>query len=167
MVSVAIARATRPAVMNLIELVKVIKSRLSERSTIKPIGIAKSSHGNITNALSIEIRIGSFVSEIAKSGAATAPLTIKGPSRTNGEVCLKDLEVRTDPSPNRVNGYQATLDGKNLKDINCIPVAAGESLISRTQNLTTALSQDLFRLCLKAMDNKTLQVKFLFHSRPK
>jgi hypothetical protein len=63
-----------------------------------------------------------------KSGAATAPITIKGPSRTNGEVCFKDLEVRTDPNPNRVNGYQATLDGKNLKDINCIPVAAGESL---------------------------------------
>jgi hypothetical protein len=43
-------------------------------------------------------------------------------------VCFKDLEVRTDPSPNRVNGYQTTLDGKNLKDINCIPVAAGERL---------------------------------------
>lgn len=63
-----------------------------------------------------------------KRGAATAPVTIKGPSRTNGEVCFKDLEVRTDPNPNRVNGYQATLNGKNLKDIACIPVAAGESL---------------------------------------
>ena len=63
-----------------------------------------------------------------KSGAATAPIIIKGPSRTNGEVCFKDLEVRTDPNPNRVNDYQATLDGKNLKDINCIPVSAGESL---------------------------------------
>ena len=72
MVSVEIASATSPAVMNLIEFVKVIKSRLFERSTIKPIGIANKSHGNITNALSIEIRIGSFVSEIAKSGAATA-----------------------------------------------------------------------------------------------
>jgi hypothetical protein len=63
-----------------------------------------------------------------KSGAATAPIKIKGPSRTNGEVCFKDLEVRTDPNPNRVNGYQATLDGKNLKDIECIPVSAGEIL---------------------------------------
>jgi len=63
-----------------------------------------------------------------KSGAATAPIIIKGPSRTNGEVCFKDLEVRTDPNPNRVNDYQATLDGKNLKDINCIPVSEGESL---------------------------------------
>ena len=63
-----------------------------------------------------------------KSGAATAPITIKGPSRTNGEVCFKDLEVRTDPNPNRVNSYKATLDGKDLKDIDCIPVAAGESL---------------------------------------
>ena len=72
MVSVEIDSATSPAVMNLIELVKAIKSRLSERSTIKPIGIANRSHGNITNALSIEIKIGSLVSEIAKSGAATA-----------------------------------------------------------------------------------------------
>lgn len=63
-----------------------------------------------------------------KSGAATAPITIKGPSRTNGEVCFKDLEVRTDPNPNRVNGYKATLNGKDLKDIDCIPVAAGKSL---------------------------------------
>jgi hypothetical protein len=63
-----------------------------------------------------------------KSGAATAPITIKGPSRTNGEVCFKDLEVRTDPNPKRVNGYKATLDGKDLKDIDCIQVAAGESL---------------------------------------
>lgn len=63
-----------------------------------------------------------------KRGAATVPLTIKGPSRTNGEVCFKDLEVRTDPNPNRVNGYEATLDGKNLKDIDCIPVASGASL---------------------------------------
>ena len=63
-----------------------------------------------------------------KSGAATAPITIKGPSRTNGEVCFKDLEVRTDPNPKRVNGYRATLDGKDLKDIDCIQVAAGESL---------------------------------------
>jgi hypothetical protein len=43
-------------------------------------------------------------------------------------VCFKDLEVRTDPNPNRVNSYKATLDGKDLKDIDCIPVAAGESL---------------------------------------
>jgi hypothetical protein len=72
MVSVEIASATKPAIMNLIEFVKVIKSRLLDRSTIRPIGIANKSHGNITNALSIEISIGSLVSEIAKRGAATA-----------------------------------------------------------------------------------------------
>ena len=63
-----------------------------------------------------------------KSGAATVPLVIKGPSRTNGEVCFNDLEVRTDPNLRRVNGYQATLDGTNLKNIDCIPVTVGESL---------------------------------------
>ena len=72
MVSVEIASATRPAVIKRIELVKVINRRLFERSTMRPIGIAKSSQGNITNALSSEISTGSFVSEIASSGAATA-----------------------------------------------------------------------------------------------
>jgi hypothetical protein len=61
-------------------------------------------------------------------GTAKAPITIKGPSRTNGEVCLKNLEVRTDPNPNRVNGYKASLDGRTLNDDSCFPVAAGESL---------------------------------------
>jgi hypothetical protein len=75
------------------------------------------------------INVSDFTTPLdGKSGAATAPLTIKGPSRTNGEVCFKDLEVRTDPNPNRVNGYQTTLDGKNLKNIDCISVATGESL---------------------------------------
>lgn len=63
-----------------------------------------------------------------KRGAATAPVTIKGPSRTSGEVCFSDLEIRTDPNPNRVNGYEASLNGDNLKDIDCIKVAAGQSL---------------------------------------
>lgn len=63
-----------------------------------------------------------------KSGEATALITLKGPSRSNGEICFSDLEVRTDPNPNRVNGYQASIDGKNLKDIGCIQIAAGESL---------------------------------------
>lgn len=63
-----------------------------------------------------------------KRGKAVAPLTIKGPSRTDGEICFNGLEIRTDPNPNRVNGYEATLNGKNLKDIGCISVSAGESI---------------------------------------
>jgi len=70
--SVAIARERSPAIRKRRELVKVTNSLLSTRSTIRPIGIAKRSHGNITSALIIEIRIGSFVSVIARSGAATA-----------------------------------------------------------------------------------------------
>lgn len=63
-----------------------------------------------------------------RSGEATALITLKGPSRSNGEICFSDLEVRTDPNPNRVNGYQASIGGKDLKDIGCIQIAAGESL---------------------------------------
>lgn len=65
-----------------------------------------------------------------KHGKATAPVTIVGPSRTNGEVCFSDLEIRTDPNPNRVNGYNAKIDGKNLKEIGCISVSAGEKIAS-------------------------------------
>ena len=63
-----------------------------------------------------------------KRGTATVPVTINGPSRTAGEVCFSDLEVRTDPNPNRVNGYEASLSGDNLKDIGCISVGPGENL---------------------------------------
>lgn len=63
-----------------------------------------------------------------KRGEATATITLKGPSRSNGEICFSDLEVRTDPNPNRVNGYQASIDGKDLTGIGCLPIAAGESL---------------------------------------
>ena len=72
MKSVDMARAKSPAITNRNELVSVNRSRLLARSTIRPIGIAKSSHGSITSALSIEMRTGLLVSEIAKRGAATA-----------------------------------------------------------------------------------------------
>jgi hypothetical protein len=75
------------------------------------------------------IKVSDFVTPLdGKSGEATALITLKGPSRSNGEICFSDLEVRTDPNPNRVNGYQASIGGKDLKDIGCIQVAAGESL---------------------------------------
>ena len=66
--------ANKPAIMKRSELVRVTNKRLSTRSTIKPIGIAKSNHGSITIALSIEIRTGSLVSDIASNGAAVAKI---------------------------------------------------------------------------------------------
>ena len=72
MKSVDMARAKSPAITNRSEFVRVSKSRLLDRSTMRPIGIAKRSHGSITSALSIEIRTGFFVSEIASRGTATA-----------------------------------------------------------------------------------------------
>ena len=52
---------------------------------------------------------------LGKNGKALATLTLVGPSRTSGEVCFNDLKVRTDPDPERVNGYETRLDGKDLK----------------------------------------------------
>ena len=92
--SVDIASAKSPAITKRRELVNVIKSLLSTRSTIRPIGIANRSHGNITNAASMEIKTGFLVNEIAKSGAATA----KSPSAK----LLITLAVkrRLNPGPN-------------------------------------------------------------------
>ena len=70
--SVDIDNANKPAIMKRSELVRVTNKRLFTRSTIKPIGIAKSNHGSMTIALSKEIRTGSLVREIARRGAAVA-----------------------------------------------------------------------------------------------
>jgi hypothetical protein len=75
------------------------------------------------------IKVSDFTSPLdGKRGAATVPITLKGPSRSNGEICFSDLEIRTDPNPNRVNGYQASINGIDLKDVGCISIAAGEVL---------------------------------------
>jgi hypothetical protein len=64
---------------------------------------------------------------LGKNGKALATLTLVGPSRTSGEVCFNDLKVRTDPDPERVNGYQTRLDGKDLKTQQCFSLSANES----------------------------------------
>lgn len=76
-----------------------------------------------------------------KSGQAAAPISLKGPSRTDGEICFSDLKIRTDPNPNRVNAYQAFIDGKNLKEIGCIAVGAGQTL-DRTLTITNSDAAD-------------------------
>jgi len=63
---------------------------------------------------------------LGKSGTATAPITLKGPTRGAGEVCFGDLEVRSDPDPKRVNDYTARINGNDLKDGDCITLSAGD-----------------------------------------
>ena len=65
---------------------------------------------------------------IGKKGEALADVTIKGPSRTAGEVCLSGLQVRTDPLPKRIPEYSASLDGKDLDDSPCFKLQANEEL---------------------------------------
>ena len=64
---------------------------------------------------------------LGKNGKALATLTLVGPSRTSGQVCFNDLKVRTDPDPERVNGYITRLDGKDLKTQQCFSLNANES----------------------------------------
>lgn len=65
---------------------------------------------------------------LGKSGTASAPITLKGPTRGPGEICFGDLEVRSDPDPKRVNDYTARIDGNDLEPGNCISLASGEEL---------------------------------------
>jgi hypothetical protein len=63
---------------------------------------------------------------LGKSGTASAPITLKGPTRGPGEICFGDLEVRSDPDPKRVNDYTARIDGNDLKQGDCIALTAGQ-----------------------------------------
>jgi hypothetical protein len=63
---------------------------------------------------------------LGKSGTASAPITLKGPTRGAGEICFGDLEVRSDPDPKRVNDYTARINGNDLKDGDCIALTAGQ-----------------------------------------
>ena len=65
---------------------------------------------------------------LGKSGTASAPITLKGPTRGSGEICFGELEVRSDPDPKRVNDYTARIVGNGLKQGDCISLAAGEEL---------------------------------------
>jgi len=65
---------------------------------------------------------------LGKSGTASAPITLKGPTRGAGEICFGELEIRSDPDPKRVNDYTATINGNDLEPGNCISLASGEEL---------------------------------------
>ena len=65
---------------------------------------------------------------LGKSGTASAPITLKGPTRGSGEICFGELEVRSDPDPKRVNDYTATVNGNDLKQGDCISLTAGQEL---------------------------------------
>jgi hypothetical protein len=97
-------------------------------STIKPITV-------IPPGLYPEITPSPITSQnfsqglVGKNGVAIAEINLKGPSRTNGQICLSALEVRSDVNPNRINGYESKLDGENLKDSLCFNLLAGSDQV--------------------------------------
>jgi hypothetical protein len=64
---------------------------------------------------------------IGKRGEALATVKLKGPSRTNGQICIGPLEVRSDVNPNRIDGYASELDQKDLADKPCFTLLAGST----------------------------------------
>jgi hypothetical protein len=97
--------------------------------TIKPIRVIPA--GNYPELTPSPINITDFTQGlIGRSGVAQASLKLKAPSRTNGEICLAALEVRSDVNPNRINGYVSKVDGKDLKDNPCFQLQAGSEQIA-------------------------------------
>jgi len=64
---------------------------------------------------------------IGRQGEALATINLKGPSRTNGQICFGPLEVRTDVNPNRIEGYIGKIDEKDLSAKPCFTLLAGSS----------------------------------------
>lgn len=64
---------------------------------------------------------------IGRQGEALATITLKGPSRTNGQICFGSLEVRSDVNPNRIDGYVAQIDQKDLSGKPCFALLAGST----------------------------------------
>lgn len=62
-----------------------------------------------------------------KGGKAIAILTLEGPSRTDGSICLSALEVRADAKPERIPNYVTYIDGAQVSTEKCFNLAAGES----------------------------------------
>jgi len=61
-----------------------------------------------------------------KGGKALATLTLEGPSRTEGSICIAALEVRADAKPERIPNYVTSLDGAQVNTEKCFKLAAGE-----------------------------------------
>ena len=96
--------------------------------TIKPIAVIPP--GLYPEVSPSPVNIGDFSQGlIGKSGQAIASLTLKGPSRTNGQICIGPLQVRSDVNPNRIQGYESRVDGQDLKSNPCFTVLAGNSSI--------------------------------------
>jgi len=64
---------------------------------------------------------------VGRQGEALATINLKGPSRTNGQICFGPLEVRTDINPNRIEGYIGKIDQKDLSAKPCFTLLAGSS----------------------------------------
>ncbi len=70
---------------------------------------------------------------VGKSGVAKVNLSLNGPSRTNGQICLNALEVRSDVNPNRISGYVSKLDGKDLNSKPCFTLLAGSKKVAKLE----------------------------------
>ena len=64
-----------------------------------------------------------------KQGKALAKITLSGPSRSNGEICFSNLQIRTDVLPSRIPEYVSAINGEELSKNPCFALKAGEKSI--------------------------------------
>jgi len=115
-------------VANLKIAIKVVTETGIEYSlgTIKPIRVIPP--GRYPEISPVPITKDAFSQNlIGKRGEALATINLKGPTRTNGQICFGPLEVRSDVNPNRIDGYVSQLDQKDLSGKPCFTLLAGSS----------------------------------------
>ena len=66
---------------------------------------------------------------LGKSGKAIAQLELKGPSRTDGTICMSQLQVRSDPKPERIEEFRTSISGEPLVSEKCFNLLAGQSKV--------------------------------------
>lgn len=61
-----------------------------------------------------------------KNGEIKAILNLQGPSRTEGQVCLGPIQVRSDSDPKRIESFVTSIDGSKVTSEKCFSLQAGE-----------------------------------------
>jgi hypothetical protein len=121
-VSDASQKTTNLAVLLTLKTKSGIEFNISTKKPIQviPPGIYPSIKPN-------PIRSSDFLTVLkGKSGKATANLQLQGPSRTEGQICLGPVQVRSDSNPKRIEGFATNLGGIEVSSEKCFNLSAGE-----------------------------------------
>lgn len=131
--------------------------------TIKPVAVIPP--GEYPEITPSPIKVENFLQSLdGKQGVAIADLNLTGPSRTNGQICISRLEVRSDVNPNRIEGYVSKLGDKKLSDkAECFTLLAGSNQTVKLEvsnnESADGLVSGYMKATLKADGKQDIQTK--------